>query len=81
MVPVKSVTVLLYASRAVILMLKAVPAVCGAMSPPIEASTKKLFSTPALTVREELATPISDPSVAVIVAVSAFVRVVDTDVA
>src|ERR1035437_4139952 len=34
--PVKPVTVLLFASRAVILMLKAVPAVCGAIPPPPE---------------------------------------------
>src|SRR5207245_11545431 len=50
-VPVNPVTVLLFASRAVILMLNAVPAVCVGMAPPPgAASTRKLFSTPGFTV-------------------------------
>src|SRR5205823_1761068 len=49
-VPVNPVTVLLFASRAVILMLNAVPAVCVPMAPPPAASTRKLFNTPGFTV-------------------------------
>src|SRR2546430_17450879 len=49
-VRVNPVTVLLFASRAVILMLNAVPAVCVPMAPPPAVSTRKLFSTPGFTV-------------------------------
>src|SRR6266571_6456282 len=49
-VPVNPVTVLLFASRAVILMLNADPAVCVGMAPPTAASTRKLFSAPGFTV-------------------------------
>src|SRR5207244_11545798 len=49
-VPVNPVTVLLFASRAVILMLNAVPAVCVPMAPPPAASTRKLLSAPGFTV-------------------------------
>ena len=52
--PVKPVTVFPLASRAVIRMLKLVPAVCVAMLPPPAASTRKLFSAPGLTVNELL---------------------------
>src|SRR2546426_754772 len=49
-VPVNPVTVLLFASRAVILMLNGVPAICVPMAPPPNASTRKLFSAPGFTV-------------------------------
>src|SRR5207247_10428832 len=49
-VPVNPVTVLLFTSRAVILMLNADPAVCVEMAPPTAASTRKSFDTPGYTV-------------------------------
>src|SRR5438552_2959260 len=49
-VPVNPVTVLLFASSAVILMLNAVPAACVPMAPPPAASTRRLFNTPGFTV-------------------------------
>src|SRR3989442_7045076 len=45
-VPVKSVFALLFASRAVIRRLNAVPAVCVAIAPPPVFSTRKLYSKP-----------------------------------
>src|SRR5881397_840850 len=69
-VPVNPVTVLLFASRAVILMLNAVPAVCVPMAPPPAASTRKLFSTPGFTVNA-LLVPL-DPFVAVSVKLPVF---------
>src|SRR5215210_4601381 len=67
-VPVNPVTVLLFASRAVSLTLKLVPAVWVAMFPPPAASTRKLFSAPGLTVKL-LLVPVSLPAVVVAVAV------------
>src|SRR5213080_5607077 len=69
-VPVNPVTVLLFASRAVILMLNADPAVCVGMAPPTAASTRKLFSTPGFTVNA-LLVPL-DPLVAVSVKLPVF---------
>src|SRR5881396_3665139 len=69
-VPVNPVTVLLFASRAVILMLNGVPAVCVPMAPPPATSTRKLFSTPGFTVNA-LLVPL-DPLVAVSVKLPVF---------
>src|SRR5207249_4471032 len=69
-VPVNPVTVLLFASRAVILMLTAVPAVCVPMAPPPAFSTRKLFSAPGFTVNA-LLVPL-DPLVAVSVKLPVF---------
>src|SRR5437867_2949301 len=69
-VPVNPVTVLLFASRAVILMLNAVPAVCVPMAPPPAFSTRKLFSAPGFTVNA-LLVPL-DPLVAVSVKLPVF---------
>src|SRR6059036_2119805 len=69
-VPVNPVTVLLFASRAVILMLNGVPAICVPMAPPPAASTRKLFSTPGFTVNA-LLVPL-DPFVAVSVKLPVF---------
>src|SRR5439155_18653110 len=66
-VPLKPVTVLLFTSRAVILMLNAVPAVCVPMAPPPNASTRKLLSAPGFTVIGRLV--LADPVAAVIVGV------------
>src|SRR5437867_267213 len=62
-VPVNPVTVLLFASRAVILMLNADPAVCVGMTPPPIFSTRKLFSTPGFTVIRGLVFAVFVPSV------------------
>src|SRR5437016_9145092 len=71
-VPVNPVTVLLFASRAVILMLNAVPAVCVGMAPPPgAASTRKLFSTPGFTVTT-LLVPVFPAVVVVIVMLPVF---------
>src|SRR5207247_3476701 len=69
-VPLNPVTVLLFASRAVILMLTAVPAVCVPMAPPPNASTRKLLSAPGFTVNG-LLVPF-DPFVAVSVKLPVF---------
>src|SRR5438552_4156096 len=69
-VPLKPVTVLLFTSRAVILMLNAVPAVCVPMAPPPNASTRKLLSAPGFTVNG-LLVPF-DPFVAVSVKLPGF---------
>ena len=53
-VPVKPVTVLLLASRAVTRTLKDVAAVCVPIAPPPAPSTRKLLSAPGLTVNELL---------------------------
>src|SRR5437016_3035344 len=62
-VPVNPVTVLLFTSRAVILMLNAVPAACVPMAPPPAASTRKLFSAPGFTVIRGLVFAVFEPSV------------------
>jgi hypothetical protein len=49
-VPVNPVTVLLFASRAVTLIVNAFPAICVAIAPPPEPSTKKFAKTPGFTV-------------------------------
>src|SRR5439155_1544422 len=69
-VPVNPETVLLFASRAVILRLNAAPAVCVGMAPPTPASTRKLFSPPGFTVNA-LLVPL-DPLVAVSVKLPVF---------
>src|SRR5206468_3804899 len=69
-VPVNPVTVLLFASRAVILMLTDAPAICVGMAPPPAASTRKLFSAPGFTVNA-LLVPF-DPFVAVSVKLPMF---------
>lgn len=74
--PSKLVVVLPLASTARTLMLKGVPAVWVAMFPSLVFVTMKLFKAPALTVRLELAGPVVVPSLAVIVVVSAFRKVV-----
>jgi hypothetical protein len=59
-VPLKLVTVLLVASRAVILILNGVPADWVPIFPPPIDSTRKFARAPALTVKE-LLVPVSDP--------------------
>jgi hypothetical protein len=49
-VPAKPVTVLLFASRAVTLIVNALPAVCVAIAPPPELSTRKFATAPGVTV-------------------------------
>ncbi len=68
-VPAKPVTVLLFASRAVIRTLKDVPAVCVAMLPPPIASTRKSARPPAFTVKELLVPLWAPPVVRVAVIV------------
>src|ERR1700741_5090071 len=67
-VPVKSVTVLLFPSRAVILMVNGVPAVCDGMVPPAEDSTRKLLTGPAEIVKAMLVSGVR----LVLVAISCF---------
>ena len=74
--PEKLVTVLLFASRAVALMLNDTPVDWVGIFPPPAASTRKLFNAPGCTVKLELAGPDVVPSPAVIVVTSAFVSVV-----
>src|SRR5947199_93129 len=69
-VPVNPVTVLLFTSRAVILMLNPVPAVCNSSHPPPAYATRNLFSTPGFTVNA-LLVPL-DPLVSVSVPHPAF---------
>src|SRR2546427_789868 len=71
-VPVKSVFVLLFASRAVIRRLNAVPAVCVAIAPPPVFSTRKLSSAPGVTVNA-LLVPVFPEFAAVIVKLPVFV--------
>jgi hypothetical protein len=61
-VPVNPVWVLLFASRAVMRIVKGVAAVCDPIAPPPEASTRKLDRSPGATANELLA-PVCAPAV------------------
>src|ERR1041384_1000893 len=74
--PLKLVTMFPPASTALILISNAVPAVCVPILASLVFVTEKAAKVPALTVRLELAGPVVVPSLAVIVVVSAFFRVV-----
>lgn len=67
---------LLFASLAVILMLKGIPVTCDPMFPPETPSTRKLETTPGFTDRDKLDIPEFVPSVRDIVVASAFFNVV-----
>ena len=79
-VPLNDVTVLLPASRAVILILNGVPATCEPIGPPVDDSTRKLLSDPAFT-EKLLLVPFSVPPVrvAVIAKLPVFVIVTATE--
>ena len=67
---------LLFASRAVTLIVKGIPVICVPRLPPDDDSTRKLETAPPFTVNDELAGPMVIPSETVIEVVSAFFSVV-----